>query len=779
MRRIKISLYWKIVYNNIILFVIITSIIGLVHYERHQRARMESQISEINYVQDCLNNTHRGIIELSLLGESVFNWKEENYKFYCEKEKELNDILLTFKNYYKEVKFNEQLDTIIQLFHEKRNLFLHIMNIINQRAYTDSLVIHKLPTVSKQATRSKQILKKKKGILGLLGGKKKMTLPPASQKLFSLNDTIINLQKEYERGMRLYTDSLNHQNELLNDKLNKLLKQLNKHIKITLAQKEQSIQTMHNSTSFWMISELACASILLILSSVVIQRYIKRNQKDRMLLEQINKQNKEMLEMRKKMILTISHDIRGPLTTINGNAELALETLSKEKNKLYIENIITSGKHILRLVNSLLNIHRLDESKETVNNVPFKLYGLINHIIIEFTPIVNNKGLAFLTEKPQTDFSLYGDINRIEQIINNLLSNAIKFTKTGTIEFTTKYQENDNNLIFIIHDTGIGMDTENIQNIFNPFEKASNTTNTEGFGLGLSITKGLVNLLGGTITVESKLKEGSTFTIQLPVSQTNEEIIEETENTTDSIPCPSLKILIIDDDPMQLEITKEMLERNGMLCMTCNIFKDVIRAMRRENFDLILTDIQMPENDGFTLLNLLRNSNIGNSKSIPILAMTAREDNSMSNITNAGFVGCIYKPFNQKDLLRAIDSATQQNKNKQNFNFGEFTVGINNKEKIFNLFKDETLRDIQTLEKAWNCSDITKIRDIVHHLLPLWEMAGCDKTLRKMQQILHEEKINENILMTQIKQLQAEASSLVEAIEKEINRLRNEKDTDC
>lgn len=777
MRKIKISLYWKIIYNNIILFIIITSIIGLVHYERHQRAQMESQMSEINYVQDCLNNTHRGIVELSLLGESVFNWKEENYKYYCEKEKELDDILLTFKHYHKEVKFNEQLDTIIQLFHEKRDLFLHIMNIINQRAYTDSLVIHKLPTISKQATQSKQILKKRKGILGLLGGKKKMTLPPASQKLFSLNDTIINLQKEYKRSMRLYTDSLNQRNELLNNKLNKLLKQLNKHVKITLAQKEHSIQTMHNSTSFWMISELFCASILLILSSVVIQRYIKRYQKDRMLLEQINKQNKEMLEMRKKMILTISHDIRGPLTTINGNAELALETLNKEKNRLYIKNIITSGKHILRLVNTLLNIHRLDESKETVNNVPFKLYGLINHIIIEFTPIINNKGLVFLTEKPQTDFSLYGDINRIEQIINNLLSNAIKFTETGTIEFTTKY--NDNNLIFIIHDTGIGMDTENIHNIFNPFEKASNTINTEGFGLGLSITKGLVNLLCGTITVESKLKEGSTFSIQLPVSQTNEKIVEETENTTDSIPCPSQKILIIDDDPMQLEITKEMLERNGMRCMTCNIFKDVIQAMRCENFDLILTDIQMPENDGFTLLNLLRNSNIGNSKSIPILAMTAREENSMSNMINIGFAGCIYKPFNQKDLLSAINSATQQNKNKQNFNFAEFTVGISNKEKILNLFKDETQRDIQILKKAWNSSDIVKIRDIVHHLLPLWEMASRDKTLRKIQQILHEEKIDETILMTQIKQLQAEASSLVADIEKEISRLRNEKDTDC
>mgnify|MGYP000371340327 CR=1 FL=1 len=221
------------------------------------------------------------------------------------------------------------------------------------------------------------------------------------------------------------------------------------------------------------------------------------------------------------MILTISYDIRDPLTIIDG----MLKLLPLKKNRLYIENIIASGKHILRL----------GESKEMADNVPFKLYGPINYIIIEFTSIINNKGLIFFREKTQTDFYLYGDINRIKQVINNLLSNAIKFTDTRTIEFTTKCD--DNKLILIIHDIGIGTDTE----IFFPFEKASNTTNMEGFGLGLSITKRLVNLLGGTIIVESKLKEGSIFTVQLPISQTNKTIVEEIENTTDSISCLSQK----------------------------------------------------------------------------------------------------------------------------------------------------------------------------------------------------------------------------------------------
>lgn len=771
----RISLYWKIIFSYIVLLTIIIFIIGLVHYERGQRAQIEQHISEIYIAQEFLNETHRKIIELSLLGESVFNWNKEDYRYYCEKEEVLKALLLTAKLHNKGLTLYEQLDTISQLFNEKEKHLFHIMNTVEQRAYADSLLIHKLPLASRRATQSKQVVRRKKGLLGFLGGKKKIDIPPSPKVLFSLNNTIIDQQKKYAKNMTLYADSLSKQNTLLNDKLNQLLILFSKHVQMTLLQKEMMIRNIQRSSSTWMTVGLCSVFSLLILSSVILNKYIKRNQKDRLQLEEINGQNKEMLEMRKKIILTVSHDIRGPLTTINGSAELALKASKQEKKDMHLKNIIASGKHILRLVNSLLDIYRLNESKETLNNFPFSLHRLFNRITSEFMPIANNKGLAFSVQMPQINFTLKGDADRIEQITDNLLSNAIKFTETGSIQLTVDY--NIDKLIITIHDTGIGMDKETMQYIFNPFERASNNTNVEGFGLGLSITKRLVNLLSGEISVESQLEKGSTFTVLLPLTQTNEKIAEEKESIFQN-PCFSQRILIIDDDPMILEIAKEMLERNGMYCQTCKNSKDVVQEMRQNNFDLILTDIQMPGASGFHLLDLLRNSTIGNSKTIPILAMTARGDKSITAFTNAGFAGCIYKPFEQRDLLAAIDSATKKVYGKS-LNFTAFTTGVTNKQKILRLFKDETQKNIQDLQNALYTLDIEKLQQTVHCMLPLWEMTGCEEILQIYGLTLREDKMNATNIRKQTEDILSYAKNLIINIENEITRWKNEENTDC
>lgn len=176
-----------------------------------------------------------------------------------------------------------------------------------------------------------------------------------------------------------------------------------------------------------------------------------------------------------------------------------------------------------------------------------------------------------------------------------------------------------------IRDTGIGMDEETQKRIFAPFERAAQNVNSEGFGLGLFLTKGLVKVLNGIITVESAPGKGSIFRLEIPLPETDE-LVEEDKPDSDSITILPKNVLVVDDDPILLKIAEDMLGRKGVSCTTCMNFQEVVAALGKSDYDIVLTDVQMPDTDGFALLRLLRNSDIGNSRTIPVAVMTARGD---------------------------------------------------------------------------------------------------------------------------------------------------------
>lgn len=241
-----------------------------------------------------------------------------------------------------------------------------------------------------------------------------------------------------------------------------------------------------------------------------------------------------------------------------------------------------------------------------------------------------------------------------------------------------------------IKDTGIGMSEDALLRIFRPFERLGSVRNAGGFRRSLPITKGLVNLLGGTIDVTSGIDQGSTFRVTLPLKTTDETV--ESENLI--IPHPAhlpRNVLVIDDDTMLLNVIKEMLERNGMNCTTCVTSKDVVKAMRGKDYDLLLSDIQMPGTNGIDLLTLLRNSNIGNSRTIPIVAMTARGDRDKEAFLHAGFTDYIYKPFSSSELLGLLSrmKTDRREKNRRLISVWSFQRSMTSTRHCFLLYPNQ------------------------------------------------------------------------------------------
>lgn len=766
----KLLLQHRILFGYIILMAVIGSMAAIMFHERIRVHRIEKEISDIREANRTIIAAHRFITVLATLGESAITWDKEDYYRYQKHRLRADSLLQILQQNYERFVPTMQIDTLRILLANKETHLYKFMGLFQQQ---DSLLLKHLPTITQQARNFHTITRKKKGIAGFFGAKETVQIPISSKTVHSLNEQLISMEEERQQTINAYTDSLRIQNRKLNRKLSMLIKNLDEQTQAKFQDKELHINESYERSILIVTLLIISAIILLIISYLIIQRDIRQKEKTRKRMEETIKQNASLLDMRKNIILTISHDIRAPLNVIGGSAELAMDTRDKKQRNNHLNNIRIVCKHIAHLLNNLLDVYRLNEAKETRNDVPFSLNDLLERTVSGFTHIVNNKGILFNHRFDNTDVKLLGDMDRIGQIIDNLLTNAVKFTESGTISFNARYD--DGRLSLEVKDTGIGMDEIMLSRIFQPFERLASETNTDGFGLGLPITKGLVDLLGGTITVASEAGSGSTFWVTLPLPVTNELI--EDKNTissyTGSLP---QDILVIDDDPMLLNIVKEMLERNGVTCTICTTAKDVVKAMRNQNYDLLLSDIQMPGTNGFELLALLRNSNIGNSRTIPVVAMTARGDRDKEAFLNTGFTDCIYKPFSSSELLSLISGIKKQQTDdgRHSVDFNTMLSEVSDGVKLLRSFIAQSEKDREELESAMKKSDRMKMRETAHRMQPSWDLLHTGDRLMAYRTLLKDGAQDDTVVKEHTKQIIDYISTLIAEAEDEIKRQINE-----
>ncbi len=766
----KLLLQHRILLGYIILIAVIGSMAAIMFHERNRVDKIEEEMIEIREANQTINAAHRHITVLATLGESAITWDEEDYKRYRLRRQKVDSLLLSLQENYKEFTPSEPIDTLRLLLENKEK---HLFNTMQAFQRQDSLLQEQEPAIVEQTKGFRSVTRRKKGIAGFFGAKETIQVPNPSNPLHSLNEQLVSRRQQINN----YTDSLRIQNRELNRKLYTLIQYLDEQSQKAFLSKESHVKESYERSVVIVTGLIVSTIILLIISYLIIQRDIREKEKNRKRLEDTIRQNISLLEMRKNIILTISHDIRAPLNVIGGSAELAMDTRDKKRRNNHLNNIKIVCRHITHLLNNLLDVYRLNEAKETRNDVPFNLDDLLGRTVSGFSHIVNNKGILFDHQFDNTGVRLLGDMDRIAQIIDNLLTNAVKFTESGTISFNARY--GDGHLYLEVKDTGIGMNEIMLSRIFHPFERLASEKNADGFGLGLPITKGLVDLLGGTITVSSKAGSGSTFRVTLPLPITDKLIEDENIISPHSDNLPQ-NILVIDDDPMLLNIVKEMLERNGVNCKTCATVKEVVKAMRNQDYDLLLSDIQMPGTNGFDLLALLHNSNIGNSHTIPVIAMTARGDRDKEAFLNAGFTDCIYKPFSSSELLSLISAIKkQQTDEKQGIDFSTMLSEVSDGITLLRSFVAQSEKDREELKSAMKNNDRIKMREAAHRMQPSWDLLHTGDMLMAYRTLLKDGTQDDGVIREHTRQIINYTSTLITEAGEEIKRQTNEtEDTD-
>ncbi len=554
--------------------------------------------------------------------------------------------------------------------------------------------------------------------------------------------------------------------------------------------KQQKVATVTRSSKVLKTSAVLGAIVILLFSYWLITDFFKA-EKLKNKLQKEKQTTEALLKSREQLIATVSHDLKTPLSTIMGYTELFKNTSLSEKQAFYNANIGDNAAYIAKLADDLLDLSKLEAGKLRLDKTPFKLKAIIEQIAEDQQALHKEKSvkLTVSIDKNLSTATYLGDALRIRQIITNLVSNAFKFTSEGEINISaTPISEDiahkpivkDHDIISLaVKDTGIGIEREKQARIFHEFTQADDDTTQRygGSGLGLTISKKLTLLLGGTLDVTSKPGEGSTFICTIPLERTDAKVITVSSETN---PLKGLSAVIIDDDLSILQMLKEVFEQFGLRPILFSQFSDLNEKVVA-NADFILTDMQMPMHSGFDVLYAMKTGVFSNHAAIPVILMTGDRSRAEHFYIDKGFAAMLQKPFTPNTLYKTLVNlfsseatltASEENSNisKTDYDLSllrSFMGSDHAVRDMLQTFFVQSEKDQQELHRSIETEDYKAIQSIAHKMLTMWRQleantivsllepfeqpvaAGLDRTnLAKKEEILQREILK---ITTQLK----------------------------
>ncbi len=619
----------------------------------------------------------------------------------------------------------------------------------------------------------------------------------ASHTIDSLVKTIKNVLLSLELKEHKYQQSMaRKENELLaNDlKISEQLRVLRSKIEQEEIQKslervQSSRKALNETAVILVIFGVACVITILIFV-VLIVRDTNRSRRYRLALEEAKSYAERLLHSKEQIMNTVTHDLRSPLNSILGYSGLMRKTELTPKQEDYLRRLTASSDYTIRLVNDLLDFSRLEAGKILIEMLPFVPKRLIKECMQSSIPSVDPKKIEIELSLPdELNQSLLSDPFRIRQILSNLIGNAYKFTEEGTIKISGEIVRETENLFLktTVQDSGIGISKAQQKVIFNEFSQAKTSTQREygGSGLGLAISMRLATLLGGTLEVSSQLHKGSCFTLTVPVELAAESSLKKEKKTIKIKKVAGQRILLVDDDDTQLSLTGEILREQGFKIDTASDGKMALAKIDLENYAVVLTDIQMPQLDGFDLIKRLRTDKP--TRNLPVIAISGDTSKAKYVYLESGFTEYLIKPYDANELLTIIanvlhlkvDEVTT-NRAVKNTNLHRelydltdllaFTEGDNDSLQVILQSLIESLKDnIEKIEKAKQVEDWQKVGFVAHKMLPMLRQIKAVGIIELLEKLEHQQ-----VEGFSVKQAKTGVTKAVEAAKKILKSLERE-----
>lgn len=602
----------------------------------------------------------------------------------------------------------QRIDTLVELIHMKRENTKRVAQLMafdNRDAFyrnkvqalqsgRDSVVIHsKLYGQHGQREKVYEIIKSKRGFFRRLGDAFRRqhadtvgvtnilhdTKTDSTAQRINIADSVANIltdiqNEEQKRNSRQQENVAARLNRLqrvslqLSQRTGLLLEHIQREEKNALQKAlGHATQSRHK-----MVVRIAIIGLVAILIAALLVAYIlrdiKRERRDRQRIVEAKTETERIMAQRERLLLTITHDIKAPAASIAGFIELLSEQVSRPKALAYIDSMRHSAIHLQQLVAALLDYHLLESGKAERHDVSFVPQQLAKSCVDEFKPMAAEKGLDITlgTLTPNCGDLWRSDAFRVKQIMSNLIGNAVKYTDRGGVKVEIRISPRQH-LIIYVSDTGRGMSQADCQRIFDAFTRLPNGQGKEGVGLGLSITREVVQMLGGTITVTSEEGKGSCFTVSLPIKKEEKKQKKDVEENVASVETnrsskeakeatTEINILAVDDDALQLELFKEMAQKIGgakLNISTTTSASEAIKLAEETKPQIMFTDIEMPEMSGKDMIKHVKNSDMST------VAMTAHDPSIMTSLKKAGFSTCLFKPFNAATLAATLAQITR------------------------------------------------------------------------------------------------------------------------